>query len=326
MTTATAQAVLDTFAFVLSADEEITGGGGGGQVEVAKNLTSTINAMGQGLVSDAVVGERPVSLSSAGLHLEAAVLSAEVVSDFSLAGEVVAISDDISAILDGGQATATLVVMDDNLYSYAHEPEGTQTASGIVSFSLFAHDSGEELVVENLRTPMMIKIPHTKIANWSDSRVRGVVPSCWYWTIQGWADDGCVVNFDNTDSPLSNSTQTVCLCDHLTDFNIKVSEFVPTFTVAQASDFRRVQAQNIVDNPIPSLVCLSLLVLYCVLFKIMRQKDRKRAAAPSLSPAERRKSFKQAQTTAAVLVPTQKRFLAPALLAWCGVLEGRILA
>jgi hypothetical protein len=103
------------------------------------------------------------------------------------------------------------VIMDDNIYGYADEPNASEAVSGVVSMTLFSSVSGDELIVEDLDAPIMIVIEHAAITNWTNGSTNGVLPGCWYWDedIKGWSEEGCAVNFNDTSYALSSATQTV---------------------------------------------------------------------------------------------------------------------
>jgi hypothetical protein len=46
--------------------------------------------------------------------------------------------------------------------------------------------------------------------------------------------DGCSV-----DTNSSTAVLTVCVCDHLTDFNVKLEDFMPTFNLLTMEDIER---------------------------------------------------------------------------------------
>jgi hypothetical protein len=161
LTRDTAQAVVDTFSSVFNVTNTTTNTS---QTLVA-GFRSTTAYLGHGLLANAVPGEDVVTVSSDSLYLEAAVLPAEL-SSVSIGGGLVALNDDMSSLLGGGAVESTYVVTG-NIYEHIDEPNASEAASGVVSFSLFSQESGEELVVENVETPIVIIISHAPIENWS---------------------------------------------------------------------------------------------------------------------------------------------------------------
>jgi hypothetical protein len=121
-----------------------------------------------------------------------------------------------------------------------------------------------------------IVLDHDPIDNWSNGTTEGTVPGCWFWDEEdgGWSADGCVVNYFDTTYSLSSPTQTVCLCTHLTDFNVKATDFVPTINMISSSDVQRVKSSHIRDNPGPTIAVGALIVVYLVLWPCIRHRDK----------------------------------------------------
>jgi hypothetical protein len=136
--------------------------------------------------------------------------------------------------------------------------------------SLFNTESGDDVVVEGLSTPIAIIIEHAAIANWTNGSANGTSPGCWYWDeeTEGWNSDGCAVNFNDTRYALSSATQTVCLCDHLTDFNVKTKkvsasigaiEIDLVINTISAQDVARLFTwDNLMAHPLPFIVVASV--------------------------------------------------------------------
>jgi hypothetical protein len=201
--------------------------------KVAKSLKSTAKSLGRGLLAKSVSGEDPALVDAEGLHLEAAILPVGFSQAAAIGGGDVVLSDSVADLLGATETGSTLIRMANNIYDYAAEPNASESVSGLVSFSLFSPESGEELVVQGLHEPIQIVIAHGAIAEWSDGSFNGTLPSCWYWDEDagGWDDAGCRVNFDDTNYDLSSPTQTVCLCTHLTEFNAKAGPIEIAITV-----------------------------------------------------------------------------------------------
>jgi hypothetical protein len=235
LTPATAQAVVDTFSTLVTTE----GSRGGDKAakeakdkKVAKSLKSTCKSLGRGMLAKSVAGEDPALVDAEGLQLEAAILPSDL-SRAAVGGGGVVLGGGVAGLLGGQEAGSTHIKMADNIYEYAAEPNASESVSGIVSFSLFSPESGQEFVVEGLHEPIQIVIAHEAIADWSDGSTNGTLPGCWYWDEEadGWANDGCVVNFNDTNYDLSSPTQTVCLCTHLTEFNAKAGPIEIALTV-----------------------------------------------------------------------------------------------
>jgi hypothetical protein len=61
-------------------------------------------------------------------------------------------------------------------------------------------------------------------------------PRCrWFnYKTNAYSFDGCSV-----DTNSSSAVLTVCVCDHLTDFNVKLEDFIPEFNMLTLEDFER---------------------------------------------------------------------------------------
>jgi hypothetical protein len=166
--------------------------------------------------------EDPVNVSATNVYLEA-VLVLAALSEAAIGNGNVLLGVGIASVLGDQPAGSAYVVVEENIYGYADEPNASEAISGVVSMSLFNTDSGGDVVVEGHEVPIAIIIEHAAIANWTNGSANGSLPGCWYWDedAEGWSEEGCAVNFNDTSYALSSPTQTVCLCNHLTDFSVK---------------------------------------------------------------------------------------------------------
>jgi hypothetical protein len=209
-------------------------------------------------------------VSSEGLYVEAVKVFGADLSGVAIGDGGILLGDGVASLLGDDTAGAAYVIMDDNIYAYADEPNASEAASGVVSMTLFSSTSGGDLIVENLDAPIMIVIEHAAIANWTNGSTNGSLPGCWYWDedVEGWSEEGCEVNFNDTSYALSSATQTVCLCTHLTDFNAKtkkvsasvgVVEIDITINTISAEDITRLFTwDNLMAHPLPFIVVASV--------------------------------------------------------------------
>jgi hypothetical protein len=277
MTTETAQAVLDTFASVLGDGQATSGVRTSGRrrllsesigSDIAGGFKATVGSMARGLLVGCVPFEDATSVSSQGLYVETVMVSG---ADLSEIGDgSVLLGDGVASLLGDGAAGTAYVIMDDNIYGYADDPNASEAMPGVVSMTLFSSTSGDELIVEDLDAPIMIVIEHAAITNWTNGSANGTLPGCWHWDEdrEGWSEEGCEVNFNDTSYALSAATQTVCLCTHLTDFNIKTKKVSASVGVVEidiaintisVEDITRLFTwDNLMEHPLPFIVVTSV--------------------------------------------------------------------
>jgi hypothetical protein len=300
MTTETAQAVLDTFASVLGDGQATSSRSAGGRrrllsesigSDIAGGFKAAVGSMAQGLLVGCVPREDATSVSSEGLYVEVVKVFGADLSGVAIGDGGILLGDGVASLLGGDTAGAAYVIMDDNIYAYTDEPNASEAASGVVSMTLFSSTSGDDLIVEHLDAPIMIVIEHAAIANWTNGSTNGSLPGCWYWDedVEGWSEEGCEVNFNDTSYALSSATQTVCLCNHLTDFNVKTKTVKASagpvkielvVNIISAEDISRLFTwDNLMAHPLPFTVvasvwgCFTLSLVFLHLFD--RHLDRR---------------------------------------------------
>jgi hypothetical protein len=90
-----------------------------------------------------------------------------------------------------------------------------------------------------------------------------------------WSSEGCTVDVAHS-TPVS----TVCLCTHLTDFNlhsllVEKSDFTPRLLIADEEDVREINWRNLTAHPIPLLCVLLVLSSYLFLLPLIHTADLK---------------------------------------------------
>lgn len=95
------------------------------------------------------------------------------------------------------------------------QPEGIDTpnpsnnVSKVLNSKVISASLGKGRHIQ-LKEPVKLTMKHLKTENVSN-------PTCVFWdyTTNAWSEEGCYVDF-----LLSNSTHTICFCEHLTNFAI----------------------------------------------------------------------------------------------------------
>ena len=124
------------------------------------------------------------------------------------------------------------------------------TDAPVVSFSIVAAGTGRAVAVRGLgpASRIAIRIPH-------GSRPGSEVSRCRFWneTALAWSTDGCAQSTDSANA-------TVCVCSHLTAFNV-AKVLVPPIRAISAQDIADFFSwQNIREHPLP-VICMGALVV-----------------------------------------------------------------
>jgi hypothetical protein len=120
----------------------------------------------------------------------------------------------------------------------------------VVSFSIVATDTGRAVAIRGLgpASRIAIRIPH-------GARLVNEASRCRFWneTALAWSSDGCAQSTDSANS-------TVCVCTHLTSFNV-AKVLVPPIRTISAQDIADFFSwRNIRSHPVP-IICMGALVV-----------------------------------------------------------------
>src|SRR5207249_2512888 len=117
-----------------------------------------------------------------------------------------------------------------NIYAFAENVDSS--ISKIASFSITDGCSGNPIHINNTNDDIIITIKNEN-ATWNNNTK---IPQCRYFDTHNniWSTKGCRVDTDH-----STVAQTICLCNHLTDFNVHLDDFNPPVHFLTADDIGR---------------------------------------------------------------------------------------
>eukprot|EP01006_Ploeotia_vitrea_P041467 TRINITY_DN66533_c5_g3_i1.p1 TRINITY_DN66533_c5_g3~~TRINITY_DN66533_c5_g3_i1.p1 ORF type:complete len:1576 (+),score=688.91 TRINITY_DN66533_c5_g3_i1:275-4729(+) len=253
------------------------GGGGSGSdndaavlenaKQIADNIASTIATISRVQLSSRVAGEESAVVETPTLFLSSkrdlpnkyagANFSSASGGGFGMPNGMFSNRGDDDAF------DSTFFVSQENMYAFADNGT-TQSASPIFSFS-FAFGNGSDVAVAGLSEPIRISMPlktgfgqHQRpLCRWFDKRE------------QRYSSFGCVV-----DETASSNSSVVCLCTHLTDFNVAAQDFQPSVTTLSAEDVTNLTWANLMEHPTTLISVCLVTLLYLLLIPYAVRRDR----------------------------------------------------
>ncbi len=190
---------------------------------------------------------------------------------------------DLQAAAFTGAATPVVVdtalaINAQNVFAFADRAAATATDAPIVSFSILAADSGLPVVIRGLpssssssssSSQIAIRIPH-------GARAAADASLCRFWneTELAWSTDGCVRSADSV-----TPNTTVCVCTHLTSFNV-AKVLVPPVNAISAADIANFfNWNNIRAHPVPVTCIGAVVALWIVASALVLSCTPERCAA-----------------------------------------------
>ena len=161
----------------------------------------------------------------------------------------------------------------DDPNAFIDEAGESTSISGMVSLTFYSPNSRivSAVSISNLSTPFLLTIPHAPLGVDNASQCRW-----WDPTTREQRTEGCEVDVN-----ASHANQTVCACNHLTDFTVgftETFELLGTMEALAASDFEALTWEQLIvcEEALGAIICFISLYLLFLPFALKKDRDRHR--------------------------------------------------
>jgi len=227
----------------------------------SEEFSNVLSLLTSGQLRSHVPGQKPLEQVTDNLALISARSTTENIGDVPISTSGSSVELPASSVLFQNLSSDDVIDISfytytENLYAWSEEED--LSVSAITGMSILQSNSSKdassatEVPISDLSELIMITIPTN---NGSATSVR----TCRFWVEDvGWSSEGCF---------LISQTEThlICGCNHLTEFNVAASDFVPTVNIPSKRFIEDFNLANLSENPLPTMVVFALWTLYLVL-------------------------------------------------------------
>lgn len=138
------------------------------------------------------------------------------------------------------------------------DPSNSQNVSKVLNSKVISASLGKGRHIQ-LKKPVKLTLKHLKTENVSN-------PTCVFWdyTTNSWSEEGCHV-----ETTMSNTTHTICYCDHLTNFAILMDVHAIYLPIEHEIALQIITYVGCII----SIVCLVLAIITFQLFRGLKVRE-----------------------------------------------------